>query len=746
MPGADAASIPLPMSRTSDSHSPSRAASPGTYLGPTIVGTGLFLAVQYFWAIWRLSTSSREMDNQFSSLARSHYLMFLVGQNLQALIAYLLLGIAGVVLVLPVVTKWSNRIRLRKRKWAILQAFFCVAVIHGYFMLRLTKTRPYFLNEAEFGNWYYKVLDWPESIRPALNMVLFAILPLVFLAWVAWWYFRRRRLKARAIGGVVFLATVVPLAMPMVPRSHAAAGPVAGSDRRPWNVIIIASDSLRGDRLGCAGYVPARSDGPAAAGVSPIIDRLAAQSIRFENCYTPIASTMESSVSFMCSQYPHTHGIRQMYPDLETVRKMESTTTPVATVMGDAGYDTAALGDWCAGFYGVVPLGFKDISVSRFDSFKIYMSQAVIMAHFVIPLYFDNPLGYQLFPQISSFANFVTPEIVTQRVERRLEDQAASGKPFFWHVFYSCNHLPYGSTAPYNGMFSNPAYKGPNAGKVAFDINKFIGSTDLESKWHALLPVEKYQIRALYDGCTREFDDCVGRILESLKRNGLDDHTIVVITADHGDDLYENGVTLGHGLTFNAGSQANHIPMIIRIPGQAPRVIPETIRSIDLMPTLVDLTGMKKPEKWEGHSLEGWIHGTEKPETIPYFGETGFPFIQFKVPGIERPPLPSMDQLTAIDESYNYQFVLKPEYRQRLVDAKQRCLITRNWKLVCTPTREGDRHFCLYRLTTEDDSAGVDHAGDRAEVLAPMKAALERWMDQHRQSTIGEIFPDGEPE
>ncbi|BCU78716.1 sulfatase [Luteolibacter sp. LG18] len=730
------------MSRTSDPALARPSAAPRKLLWPTVAGTALFLFVQYASAIWRLAHSSKEMDNKFSALARTHYLKFLIGQNLEVLIAYVLLGIAAVTLVLPLVSTWCKRLRKPSRTKAIAIAFFLVGFIHGYFMLRLTKTRPYFLNDAEFGAWYYRVLDWPASVQPALRLILFVILPLLFVAWVAWWYIRRSNRISRLIGIGVLVVTLVPLAISALPAKTAA--PVAKDDKRPWNVLIIASDSLRGDRLGCDGYRPARSDGPAAAGVSPAIDALAARSIRFSRCYTPIASTMESSVTFMSSQFPHTHGIRQMYPDQDTVKRMEETVLPMASVMKAKGYDTAAIGDWCAGYYQVVPLGFQDISVSNFDSFKIYMSQAVVMAHFVIPLYFDNALGYRLFPQIASFAQFVTPDVVTDRVENRIEQQAASGRPFFWHVFYSCNHLPYRSSEPYNRMFTNPDYRGENSHGVAFDINKFIGGTDLESKWKALPATEVNQIRSLYDGCTRQFDHCVDRILDALKRNGLDDHTIVVITADHGDDLYEPGVTLGHGLTFNGGGQANHIPMIVHVPGLEGKVIPETIRTVDVMPTLADLVGAEKPDRWEGRSVANWIKGTETPETIPFFGETGFPFIQFTVPGIERPKLPTMDELTTIDEDYNYQFVLKEEYRERLVAAKQRCLITKNWKLVCTPTKQGTRHFALYRLAT-DESGGIDRADKHPEILVPMKAALERWIDDHQQSTIHEIFPDGEP-
>jgi arylsulfatase A-like enzyme len=322
---------------------------------------------------------------------------------------------------------------------------------------------------------------------------------------------------------------------------------------------------------------------------------------------------------------------------------------------------------------------------------------------------------------------------------------AKENQPFFWHVFYSCNHLPYRSREPYLSMFSDPDYQGPNKNGVDFDIDAFIGGTDLESKWKALPPKEVKQIRALYDGSTRQFDDCVGRILDALKANGLTDNTIVVVTSDHGDDHYEPGVTLGHGLTFNGGGQANHVPMIVHVPGSEPQVIPETVRLIDLIPSLAELIGVEKSPTWQGQSFARWIRGNEVPEFRPFYGETGFPFIQFSVPGVERPKLPPMDELTQIDVDYNYQFVLKQEYADRLVEAKQRCLRTQNWKLVCTPTAQGSRHFALFQIAL-DPHGESDVASGRPEVLLPLQAALERWMDTGIESSIAEIFPGGEPQ
>jgi arylsulfatase A-like enzyme len=720
---------------------PSKPANAG-FLS-VLAGVSCFLAVQYGIALWRLAQTSGGMMNKFSALAREEHLGFLVGQNLLMLVAYGLLAIAATLLVRPFASLWTSRSRHKGLMAVVIRSAALAAAVHGFFMLRLVETRPYFLSDADFGHWYYQILNAiPESMKGASHLVLFQILPLALVLFSICWHAGRHGKKGWVAFAIMAAAITGSFGLGRIAHPPAA---IEMTENRPYNVIILGSDSLRGDKLGASGYRPARADGSAAAGVSPAIDALAARSARFELCYAPIASTLESGVSLMSSQYPQTHGIRQMYPDRETVEAAKARITSIAQLLRDRGYDTAAIGDWCAGYYEPMPMGFEHISVSSFDNFKIYMSQAVVMAHFVIPLYFDHELGYRIFPQLGSFAQFVTPEVVTRRVEERLAAAAADNKPFFWHVFYSCNHLPYRSPEPYNSMFADPAYQGPNRHGVDFDIDAFIGGTDLESKWKALPPVEIEQIRALYDGATRQFDDQVSRVLAAIENHGLADRTIILITSDHGDDLYEPGVTLGHGLTFNGGLQANHVPLILHVPGTAPKVIPQSVRLIDIAPTLADLLDVGKPDNWQGESFAPWLDGGGTPEWRPFYGETGFPFIQFRVPGVERPKLPPMDQLTFIDRDFNYQFVVREDYRERIVEAKQRCLRTRHWKLVCTPTAAGDRHFSLFQLTA-DPHGETDLATSRPDVLLPMKAALERWMDAQVESPIGAIFPGGEPE
>ena len=98
-----------------------------------------------------------------------------------------------------------------------------------------------------------------------------------------------------------------------------------------------------------------------------------------------------------------------------------------------------------------------------------------------------------------------------------------------------------------------------------------------------------------------------------------------------------------------------------------------------------------------------------------------------------------MDGMTFIDDSYNFQFVLKKEWVEPLVAAKQRCLMTDDWKLICTPTADGSRHFALFSRTpdvySEEDVSPENH-----EILAKMKAALEKWMDEKVETPVEGIF------
>jgi choline-sulfatase len=111
----------------------------------------------------------------------------------------------------------------------------------------------------------------------------------------------------------------------------------------------------------------------------------------------------------------------------------------------------------------------------------------------------------------------------------------------------------------------------------------------------------------LYDGEIAFTDAHIGRLLARLGELGLADDTIVVIVADHGEEFGEHGSTR-HGYTLY--QEAVRIPLLVRVPGVAPRRVHDVVASVDVMPTLLELCTLAPPKEIEGHSLLGMMRGS----------------------------------------------------------------------------------------------------------------------------------------
>jgi len=125
-----------------------------------------------------------------------------------------------------------------------------------------------------------------------------------------------------------------------------------------------------------------------------------------------------------------------------------------------------------------------------------------------------------------------------------------------------------------------------------------------------------------YDGEVSFTDSVVGNLLEGLENAGLLENTIVVVTADHGEDLQDHG-ELGHGLFVY--DTTVRVPLLLRLPDltAAGMVIDEQVRLLDIAPTLLELTGLPLPENVTGRSVAPFITGTGA--TRPAYSETMFP-------------------------------------------------------------------------------------------------------------------------
>jgi arylsulfatase A-like enzyme len=244
-----------------------------------------------------------------------------------------------------------------------------------------------------------------------------------------------------------------------------------------------------------------------------------------------------------------------------------------------------------------------------------------------------------------------------------------------------------------------------------------------------------------------KFDDCVRRVVEQLKATGQYENTIILVTSDHGDNLFEPNCTFGHGNTFNGGDQNNNIPAVFHVPGLEKRShsISKVVRSIDFGPTILDLCGIPKDPRMEGTSLRAYLEKPDADLGLAFFGETSYQFYPRHIPG-EKPACIQvpMDTTTKIDESFNCHFVLQDQYQADVLKTKERVLRTENWKFVFTPGSEGYDILRLYDLQ-HDPHCEKNVALLYPEVFAAMKQRLMLWMREKKESRIPDVFPNGEP-
>jgi arylsulfatase A-like enzyme len=132
---------------------------------------------------------------------------------------------------------------------------------------------------------------------------------------------------------------------------------------------------------------------------------------------------------------------------------------------------------------------------------------------------------------------------------------------------------------------------------------------------HAEVPSFGVDEMALYDGEIRFTDLHIGRLIDDLKAKGLYDKTVIVVTGDHGEGFGEHGVWK-HGYHLYAAQ--TRVPLIVRVPGLAPRRAATPAGHVDIMPTLVDLAGGTANADMEGRSLVDVLAGAPDRDRVVY--------------------------------------------------------------------------------------------------------------------------------
>ena len=294
-------------------------------------------------------------------------------------------------------------------------------------------------------------------------------------------------------------------------------------------------------------------------------------------------------------------------------------------------------------------------------------------------------------------------------------------KPFFMTVFYSTAHFPYAAPAPYYRRFTFDDYMG------RFKYHKPVGlgheapADDKDMK----------QVQGLYDGAVASIDDAAAKLLAELESRGIADHTILLVTGDHGETLYDHDHGQGHG-DHLFGDEGTHVPLIVYDPrkkkqGAASGHVASIVRDVDIAPTIYALTGVDAPGDLDGRSLVPALDGAPLAPALAY-AETGLWFTE-DIPALPpswRLPYPGVARLTEIDPQHGDEIVLQKAVRPLTLVAKHRMVRDEKWKLIYMPTRAGVKYLLID--TEADPNESLDVQAQHPDVLAKMKAELWAWM------------------
>ena len=379
------------------------------------------------------------------------------------------------------------------------------------------------------------------------------------------------------------------------------------------NVVLFFIDTLRADRVGCYGY---------GRPTTPWLDRAAQSGTLFENAYSQATYSLPSYASIFTSLYPLATGVgisNKCLPDH---------CRTLASIFADNGYRTAAFvgGGHTSHVFGVlrgfqtfddevlhgsffrtVPaaLGWLDSRRAAPDDKPFFL----LVHGYDVHTPWTPPLGFaeRFDPGYRGLAH-------SREIVRRLDARCLLGNQFHPDLI-DPEQLEYLGSQHRTKLSSSA--RGPSAPPAPAPA-AVRGSGEV-------VPISARDIAHLnahYDGAASYADVWLGSFISALKCRGLLDRTVLVVAADHGEELGEGGAW-GHGM--DVVEREMHVPLVMCGPGIAPgKRVADLVELVDLGPTLLDLSGIPPCAEHQGRSLRGLLgRDSRPPVSRTVFGASG---------------------------------------------------------------------------------------------------------------------------
>ena len=385
-----------------------------------------------------------------------------------------------------------------------------------------------------------------------------------------------RVLPAAAAVALVVVGASLAVGTSQAPQPTAAPG-------RP-NVLWIVMDTVRADHLSTYGYTRP---------TTPNIDALAADSTLFENAIAQSSWTIPSHFQMVTSRFAAGKGM-VLAPDFLTAAEM----------FKERGYATAGvLANFVLGRRSGFEQGFDTFRDGPVMIFYLRVFMKIPVAKAVLSLgVFPVDRVLRLLDRETFLMDMAArAEAVNDRVLEWLAERPA--KPFFLFINYMDAHDPYDPLPAWRDRFASGV--NPESGFVLFN-RKFGGNISSSHFVRDVLPAYRSEdwnnLVALYDAELAYLDDQIGRLVSELKRQGLFDQTILILTSDHGELFGEHGLA-NHFKSLS--DEEIHVPLIMHYPGTIPagRRVRAPVELSDILPTLFDLLDFGPAPAMDGTSL-----------------------------------------------------------------------------------------------------------------------------------------------
>jgi arylsulfatase A-like enzyme len=364
------------------------------------------------------------------------------------------------------------------------------------------------------------------------------------------------------------------------------------------NLLFLMTDQQRADTIE-----------PQTGCLTPNLDRLAKAGAWFKRCYTVNPVCSPTRASLMTGLLPHSHGMVDVAHAVPDYRAKFDETLPIwPRVLQHAGYDTAYFGKWhVERSHRLEDFGFNTYEVEQYqqklglveveqDLSECRLVRQKGYADYLLYGISDEPL--ESFPEYQMYSDGIA-----------FLEKAAAHPERSWALFLSSEapHDPYVVPRLYYERYNHDDISPPANFDDALSDRPAIYRR-IQSVWDDLNQEDFARATACYyAGCTL-VDEQIGRILAVLNDLNMADNTIIIFTSDHGDYMAEHRLMLKGIPPFEG---AYRIPLIINGPGiPAGRDIPEIVSLLDLVPTLLALTGSEQ-FPCHGRSLLPLLQGNE---------------------------------------------------------------------------------------------------------------------------------------